>query len=98
MHVARQSFLHGHRRWSAAQPAPYLTDSGSLGPQEGYLFTFMKRQIPPRERGKIDRWNATTLPEPSGAGRRRHTDHSSGLLAEVTFAYLAPELALDLPA
>ncbi len=89
--------LAGDRRWSTAQPAPDLTDSGSLCSQQGYLFTLMKRQIPPRERSKIKRRHAPTLPEPPGPGGRGHTDHSSGLLAQEPLGDLTPELALDLP-
>lgn len=46
--------LAGDRRRSTAQPAPYLADSGSLRPEQGYLFTLVKRQIATRKRGKID--------------------------------------------
>ncbi len=69
------------RRGVAAQTPSDLAHPDLLGMQDGDVFAFNKRQIPPRDRGQADRWHPASVAEPSGPDRRRHTRRHSGVLA-----------------
>ncbi len=89
--------LPGDRRRAPTQPAGDRSHTETLSAKHRDLLSLAERQIPARQRGKLNSGHPATLPEPAAPHRLGHPHSHSRLLARHPLGDLTPKPPLDLP-